>query len=421
MDSRPALSRKVDVELKAKAPGAPRLAAQGVSDHVDGEAVSRQGEEGLRLPPETGEEVNRATTTQNRAELAVEESAERFRLLVESVKDYAIFSLDLHGNVASWNQGAARIQGYSAKDIVGKHFSVLYPPEDARAGKPDALLKIAATEGRAEDEGWRVRKDGSRFWADVVITVLSDETGDLTGFLKVTRDVTERRKADEALRQLSGRLLRLQDEERRRMARELHDSTAQTLAALSLNLALVKQRAGELNDPRAARALAESMELADQASREIRTFSYLLHPPMLDEAGLPQALSWYADGFANRTGIKVDVRVATDLRRLPADVETTLFRIAQECLTNIHRHSGSDTATIAFRVEPGRLILEVTDEGKGVPDDAIHEGRGDPAALGVGIRGMRERVKQLGGRLDIRRANPGTIVEVVLPFAGENR
>jgi PAS domain S-box-containing protein len=420
LERRPALSRKVDVELDAKAPGAPRLAAQGVSDHVDGEPASRQGEEGPRLPPETGEEVNRGTTTRNRAELAVEESAERFRLLVESVKDYAIFSLDLHGNVTSWNQGAARIKGYSAKEIVGKHFSVFYPPEDARARKPDALLKIAAAEGRVEDEGWRVRKDGSRFWADVVITMLPDETGNLTGFLKVTRDVTERRKADEALRQLSGRLLRLQDEERRRMARELHDSTAQTLAALSLNLALVKQRAGELDDPRAARALAESMELADQASREIRTFSYLLHPPMLDEAGLPQALRWYADGFANRTGIKVDVRVATDLRRLPADVETTLFRIAQECLTNIHRHSGSDTATIALRVESGRLILEVTDEGKGVPDDVIREGRGNPAALGVGIRGMRERVRQLGGRLDIKRGHPGTIVEVVLPFAGEN-
>lgn len=353
-------------------------------------------------------------------EAKLKESAERFRLLVDSVKDYAIVSLDLRGNITSWNQGAARIKGYSAREIVGKHFSVFYCREDVRAGKPEELLKIAAAEGRVEDEGWRVRKDGSRFWANVVITALRDEAGTLKGFSKVTRDVTERMTHEEALRELSGRLLRLQDEERRRMARELHDSTAQTLAALALNLALVKQRTGGLDDPRAAKALAESIELADQASREIRTLSYLLHPPMLDEAGLPHALRWYADGFANRTGIKVDVCISPELHRFSADVETALFRIAQECLTNIHRHSGSPKATVLLTADSGRITLKVTDQGKGVPDNLIHEGRGDPAALGVGIRGMRERIRQLGGRLDLKPGNPGTIVEVVLPFPGEN-
>ena len=241
----------------------------------------------------------------------------------------------------------------------------------------------------------------------------------MRSFSKVTRDVTERRTYEEALRELSGRLLRLQDEERRRMARELHDSTAQTLAALSLNLALVKQRTGELDDPRTAKALAESMELADQASREIRTLSYLLHPPMLDEVGLAHALRWYADGFANRTGIKTDAYLSPELHRLPADVETALFRIAQECLTNIHRHSGSPTATVLLTATSGGIALKVTDQGQGVPDDVTHEGCGDPAALGVGIRGMRERVRQLGGRLDLKNGHPGTIVEVVLPFPGE--
>ena len=390
----------------------------GTEITVASRQVLRRNDEGR---PVSILEINRDITAQKRAEQALQESAERFRLLVEGVKDYAIFSLDLHGNVTSWNQGAARIKGYSAREIVGKHFSAFYSMEDLRAGKPEKLLKIAAAEGRVEDEGWRVRKGGCRFWADVVITAVRDEAGRLRGFSKVIRDVTERRRYEEDLRELSGRLLRLQDEERRRMARELHDSTAQTLAALSLNLALVKQRAGEFNDPKAAKALADSMGLADQASREIRTFSYLLHPPMLDEAGLPQALRWYVDGFANRTGIKVDVRVATDLCRLPADVETTLFRIAQECLTNIHRHSGSTTAAVVLRIDSGQVILQVADEGKGVPDDVIREGRGNPAALGVGIRGMRERVRQLGGRLDMRRADPGTIIEVVLPFSGENR
>jgi PAS domain S-box-containing protein len=361
----------------------------------------------------------REITERKRAEDALRESAERFRLVVEGVRDYAIFTLDPAGHVLSWNQGAARIKGYRADEIIGKRFSVFYSPEDLLAGRPDALLRIATAEGRVEDEGWRVRKDGSRFWADVVITALRDERGNLRGFSKVTRDVTERRRAEEALRQLSGRLLRLQDEERRRMARELHDSTAQTLAALSLNLALLKQRGGEPEDPRAAKALAESMELADQASREIRTFSYLLHPPMLDEAGLPHALRWYADGFARRTGIAVDIDISPDLDRLPADAETALFRITQECLTNIHRHSGSTTARIQLGLGSGNVMLRISDEGKGLREDTIRDRETDPAALGVGIRGMRERVRQLGGRLEIKRGQPGTIVEVTLPLAGE--
>jgi PAS domain S-box-containing protein len=389
----------------------------GVEITVASRWVLRRNDEGR---PVTILEINRDVTAQKIAERKLRESAQRFQLLVESVRDYAIFSLDPSGNITSWNQGAARIKGYSAREIVGKHFSVFYCQEDVRAGRPEELLKIAAAEGRVEDEGWRVRKDGSRFWADVVITALRDEDGNLKGFSKVTRDVTERRTYEEALRELSGQLLRLQDEERRRLARELHDSTAQTLAALSLNLALVKQRAGGLDDPRAAKALAESMELADQASREIRTLSYLLHPPMLDEAGLPHALRWYADGFANRTGIKVDVHLSPELHRFPAEVETALFRIAQECLTNIHRHSGSPTATVLLTADSGRVALKVADGGKGVPDDVIHEGRGNPAALGVGIPGMRERVRQLGGHLDLKHGNPGTVVEVVLPFPREN-
>lgn len=363
----------------------------------------------------------REITDRKRAEEDVRHGAERFRLLVEEVKDYAIFMLDPEGRIVTWNVGAERIKGYRPEEIIGESFSLFYPPEDVRAGKPGRLLTIAAIEGRVEDEGWRVRKDGSRFWADVVITALRDETGNLRGFAKVTRDVTETKRSQEAVRQLSGRLLRLQDEERRRMARELHDSTAQTLAALSLNLALVSQRARASLDPKASKCLEESIQLAEQASREIRTFSYLLHPPMLDEAGLPYALQWYTNGFAQRTRIHVDCEVSPELGRLPADVETALFRIVQECLTNIHRHSGSPTARIRLRHDSGQVTLEVADAGKGFPGGALPEGDGGAATLGVGIRGMRERVRQLGGRLEVKHGQPGTIVEVVLPLPGEAR
>jgi PAS domain S-box-containing protein len=358
----------------------------------------------------------REITDSKQAEAELRQSAERFRLVVQAVRDYAIFMLDPEGRILTWNEGAQRLKGYSPDEIIGRSFSVFYPPRDVAAGKPERMLKAAAAEGRVEDEGWRVRKDGSRFWADVVITALRDESGNLRGFAKITRDMTERRRAEEAVRELSGRLLRLQDEERRRMARELHDSTAQTLSALSLNLALVKQRAGSFFDARASKSFEEALHLADQASREIRTFSYLLHPPMLDEAGLPYALRWYVDGFVDRTKIQVDLEASEDLGRLPSDVETALFRIVQECLTNIHRHSGSRTARIQVRHEDHQVRLEVADTGKGLPEGFFQEGNGRPATLGVGIRGMHERVRQLGGWIEVKSGQPGTIVEVALPL-----
>jgi PAS domain S-box-containing protein len=349
------------------------------------------------------------------------QSEEKFRLLVESVKDYAIFMLDPKGHVLTWNLGAERIKGYRQDEIVGRHFSVFYPVEDVQSGKPDRGLVIAAAEGRFEDEGWRVRKDGSRFWANVVITALRDHQGNLEGFGKVTRDVTERKQAEQALSELSAQLLSSQDEERRRLARELHDSSAQTLAALSINLELVGKYADISGDPRASKALAASVELAAQVSCEIRTFAYLLHPPDLEEAGLCSALSLYVKGFAQRTNVEVDLEISPGLDRLSDDVEIALFRIAQECLTNVHRHSGSRRARIRLVRDPGQITLEVADDGKGLPASSFTWSDGTPVTLGVGIRGMRERVKQLGGRLQVEPVDPGnptspgTHVSVVLP------
>jgi PAS domain S-box-containing protein len=350
-------------------------------------------------------------------ETALRHSEERFRVLVESVKDYAIFMLDPEGHVSSWNAGAERIKGYKASEIMDKHFSVFYPAEDVQAGKPDRALKTAIAEGRFDDEGWRVRKDGSRFWANATLTALRDQLGNLKGFAKVTRDITERKRLEDSLRELSGKLLSMQDEERRRLARELHDSTAQILTGLSLNLAVLGRFAEVARHPEASKALSDSLGLAEQASQEIRTMSYLLHPPLLDEAGLAQALRWYLDGFTQRTEINVDFQVSNDLGRLPHDMEIAAFRIVQECLTNVYRHSGSQTAGVRLEKRPAGVYLSVSDQGKGLPASTL-TGRGSPNATpGVGLRGMLERVRQLGGTMAVKPGQPGTIVEVTLPLA----
>jgi PAS domain S-box-containing protein len=354
-------------------------------------------------------------TDREKAEKKLRESEEHFRLLIEGLKEYAIFMLDPAGTVVSWNASSERLKGYRTEEILGRHFSCLYTSEDRKARKPEQALAMASARGTFQEEGWRLRKDGTRFWADVVITALREESGKLRGFAKIIRDASERKQAEEALRQLSSQLLKLQDEERRRLARELHDSTAQRLTALAAYLAVVEKSAGPLNR-QALSALSECRTLTEECHREIRTLSYLLHPPMLDEIGLPDALRWYCDGFTKRSGIPVDLRISSDVGRLPPDVEGTLFRIVQESLTNIHRHSASPTARIRLDRNGNKLILEVRDEGRGLPLEMLVGGRINRANLGVGIAGMQERVRHLQGGLDIASGKRGTTVTAMIPI-----
>lgn len=219
--------------------------------------------------------------------------------------------------------------------------------------------------------------------------------------------------ANQNLRELSARLLQLQDDERRRIARELHDSVGQMLAALNMNLSTVRADVERL--AKTANALVDSENLVNQMSTEVRTISHLLHPPLLDEAGLSSALRWYVDGFAVRSKIKVDLDLPEDFVRLPRESETAIFRVVQECLTNIHRHSGSPIARIRLRKRDHEVIAEVEDNGKGIPPEKQQEMTlsGTP---GVGIRGMRERLRQLGGTLEIDSNASGTVVLVKLPI-----
>jgi len=224
----------------------------------------------------------------------------------------------------------------------------------------------------------------------------------------------EATKREEKYRRLSGRLLTLQDEERRRLALDLHDSTGQCLAALTMNLDVVG-RVTKALDARSARALAESRSLADQCAREVRTVAYLLHPPLLDEVGLLSAVRWYAEGFANRSGIHVAMDLG-EIGRLPGPVETALFRVVQEALTNVHRYASTATASIRLTATADAVALDIHDEGHGLRDPVTHEHGTLRETLGVGIQGMRERVRQLGGTFDVEFRDTGTTVRVRVPM-----
>lgn len=225
----------------------------------------------------------------------------------------------------------------------------------------------------------------------------------------------EARAREEEYRRLSSRLLTLQDDERRRLARDLHDSTGQRLAVLIMNLDMVGRATTALDAP-LRRVLAESRSLAEECAREVRTFAYLLHPPLLEEAGLLSAVRWYAEGFAKRSGIHVAVELG-EVGRLPPPIETALFRIVQESLTNVHRHASTTTASIRLTVTADVVALEIHDQGHGLRAPLTHQtGMSQPEALGVGIQGMRERIRQLGGTFDVEFTDDGTTVSVGVPL-----
>ena len=195
---------------------------------------------------------------------------------------------------------------------------------------------------------------------------------------------------------------------------ELHDSAGQMLVALQMHLSAVQQRISGI-DSRSFELLIESASMLDQVINEIRTISYLLHPPLLDEAGLSSALQWYVDGLVQRNHMAIDLQISPNLQRLSQEIEIAIFRIVQECLTNVHRHSGSNRANIHISEKRNQLLLTIRDYGKGISPELLEGASLIPASSGVGLRGITERVRELGGEFQIRPASPGTIVQVVLP------
>jgi PAS domain S-box-containing protein len=232
---------------------------------------------------------------------------------------------------------------------------------------------------------------------------------------RVNQRTAELRAAEAGLRLLSGRLMQLQDEERRRISRELHDSSGQALAALSMSLSMLEREADKLT-PRAGKNLSDATRLVRELSQEVRTMSHLLHPPLLDEAGLESALRWFVEGFAERSGIQVELELAPQLGRFSKEMEISIFRIVQESLANVHRHSGSKTAQVRVGRDAEKVTLEIRDQGRGLPADGHVESSFEPAVPGVGIQGMRERVRQLGGQFEIRSSEAGTELRAAIPW-----
>ncbi|MGB8064062.1 MAG: sensor histidine kinase [Candidatus Sulfotelmatobacter sp.] len=216
------------------------------------------------------------------------------------------------------------------------------------------------------------------------------------------------------LQNLSQRLLKVQDEERRKLARDLHDSTGQTLAALKISISLLEEKCKQNSSTLGL--VSEVAALADQAIEEIRTTSYLLHPPLLDEVGFPCAAEWYVQGFAQRSGINVTLDLAAAGERLPARIETALFRVLQESLTNVHRHSAAKRVSVRFRQEAEAAILEIRDFGRGIPAERLAQLRKIRAETGVGLAGMRERLNELKGELEIESDGRGTRLRAVVPL-----
>ncbi|SEU20083.1 PAS domain-containing sensor histidine kinase [Nonomuraea wenchangensis] len=335
--------------------------------------------------------------------------AEDMRLLVQSIRDCAIFMLDPLGRVVSWNAGAQRIKGYAAEEIIGRHFSVFYPANDVAAGRPATELAVAAADDQWEEEGWRVRKDGTRFWAGVVITALRDEHGGLRGFGKVTRDLTERRSMARALDErgmLLARLIEAQERERRRIANDVHGDTIQSMVAVGMRLRLLESRLRDSPLPgEYADAVHGIDEAVDAAADRLRELAFRLRPP---EEGLVASLAAYMETVMAGTGVRCELAADLDAEP-PAEAAITVFRICQEALTNVARHAGAASVTVSLVSLDRGVHVRVRDDGVGLARPGGQAGH-------FGLVEMRERAETAGGWWDVKgERGAGTTVEFWVP------
>lgn len=398
----------------------------------------------------------RDVTERRQAEHELRESEERFRLLVEGTTDYAMFLMDTDRQIIHWNSGAERIFGYTREEAVGRSADIIFTPEDRAEGAPAKESLTAAAEGRAADIRWHLRKDGSRFWTDGIMSSLTDETGRLRGFAKIARDATKERLAEDELKiahdelearvqertlelaltndelrlesaqrleleqtrqQLLERIVTTQEEERRRISRELHDQMGQQLTALLLGL---KSLPSVLDEPAAAK-LAPRLEtlqaLTDGLMEQVHNLAWELRPAVLDNLGLEAAIKQYAQQWSRECGVEADFvsRGFSRHKRLPLPIETVLYRVIQEALTNVHRHAEAQRVSILLERIQDQVVAIVEDDGKGFNTgkrDIADGGNGEGGkSARLGLLGMRERMELIGGTLTIEsEAGGGTSV-----------
>jgi PAS domain S-box-containing protein len=341
-----------------------------------------------------------------------EEGRLQLAAIVESSSD-AIIGTSLDGQILSWNLGGELMYGYTAAEMLGRDISVIVPP-DRIEDISDNLRKLGRGGHIENFETVRLKKDGTRIDVSLSASPIKDMEGRVIAVATIARDITERKRSEQELHRLTARLLNLQDEERRRLALELHDVTAQNLFAINMNLSRLQR--GRMGPSEAREILAESRKLGHQSLQEIRTLSYLLHPPMLDQAGLVDALKWYIGGFIKRSGINVEILTIDEIGRLPAEIEIALFRIVQESLTNIRRHSGSNSANIRLEKDEDQVILQIRDHGRGAPSNIPLTEPDGAESLGVGLPGMRQRLHQVGGSLLIESSDRGVVVTAIVPI-----
>ncbi len=337
------------------------------------------------------------------ADEALRQSEDRFRTIFEGVGVGLVLG-NAQGDIVRANRACGDFLGYAAYELAGHNLQEFVEAADLAHGLQQLHDLHERKKESVDFERRYRRRDGSSIWGRTTLTRLPDTNL----IIAVVQNIEARRQAEDAIRRLSGRFLHLQDDERRRIARSLHESAAQSVAALSMSL----QRMERMELPAlAAETLSDALALAEQTSREIRTLSHLLHPPLLDEAGLPSSLRWLVQGFSQRSEVQVTLEVDEELGRLPTELEITLFRIAQESLTNVHRHSGSRSASVRLSRKEADVTLEVEDHGSGMAAGEALARMAESGPLpGVGIAGMRERLSQLGGTLEIMPANPGLLV-----------
>ena len=329
--------------------------------------------------------------------------------LLDSAND-AIFVRTKDNKITYWNQGATRLYGWQEHEVLGKS-----PHEILKTEFPVPISEVLSSENDSwEGELRHNKRDGS--WVIVASrwTTLRDADGEVSGWLEINTDITLRKRAEDAARRLGGRMLHLQDAERRKFARELHDGIGQYLASIKMYLDSAMRP--DLSQQDRTQLLAESVSIVEKCLVETRTVSHLLHPPLLDEAGLSSAIQWYAEGFSERSGISLDLDLQPDLGRLPSEVEITLFRVLQEGLTNIHRHSHASEARVKIVIQDGSIRMQIADSGRGIPPELLREWREMRAPMGVGMAGMLERARDMGGSFDVQSASSGTILTIVIPL-----